>query len=122
MLVPTGSSWDDLDPEAVDVVRKAVASGEPITDPGLAPAAIGEAERVRRANRAAWARLIAVALALIGFALFELAGGGFVKAAIAGSAGALLLAFWRWQSPAVRHAAVTRASAEALLQDRQNEG
>ena len=117
MLVPSWSTWDDLDPEDMDAVRDAVAGGEPITDANLAPAAISEAERVRRANRAAWARVIVIAIALIGFAVYELSGGDWLKGTVAGVIGILLLGFWQWQSPAVRRAAATRASAEDLLRE-----
>jgi len=111
------STWDDLGPIEIDIVRRAVEAGEPITDVRLAPAAISEAERVRRANRTTWARLIIVALALAGFAIFQLAGGEIVKAVIAGAGAALLFAYWQWQSPEVRRAAVTKASADQLLRE-----
>jgi hypothetical protein len=111
------STWDDLDPEEIRLVRQAVDAGEPITDVRLAPAAISEAERVRRRNRAAWARLIAIAVALLGVAVWELSGGHLLRAALAGTVGVLMLAYWRWQSPATRRAAITKASAEQLLRD-----
>ena len=111
------STWDDLSPIEIDIVRKAVAAGEPITDPHLAPAAISEAERVRRENRRVWARLIITALALAGFAVYQASGGEFVQAAIAGTVGAALIAYWQWQSTDVRRAAATKASAEALLRE-----
>jgi hypothetical protein len=109
------STWDDLGPIEIDIVRKAVAAGAPITDPHLAPAAISEAERVRRANRSSWARLIVTAIALGGFAVFQLTGGKVVQGVVAGIAAAALIGFWQWQSPDVRRARATKASAEALL-------
>jgi hypothetical protein len=111
------STWDDLDPEEIRLVRQAVNAGEPITDVRLAPAAIAEAERVRRRNRAAWARLIAIAVALLGVGIWELSGSHFLKGTVAVAVGVAMLVYWRWQSPATRKAAITKASAETLLRE-----
>jgi hypothetical protein len=120
--VTKGSPWDELHPEEINIVRQAVAFGDPITRRHLAPAAIAEADRVLRTqNRNAIPRAWIGLIVSLPLALFGVATGAsaqtFTGVALAILAGGTLIWNKGHPVPEARRAAATKASAERLLRE-----